>query len=166
MADQAVKIYNLIEAAPEAIVVHCSDPRFQRAFAEFIRDELKLQDGSFIPLVISGGVGSLAEPLKLPKEFRFMKERLRMFLERFESIHRLILINHEDCRHYEWLHNYIGRLFLQRFHSLAERQQADLKKAAELVLKLTSLKLDLELYYARFADARKSKVVFEKVALD
>jgi len=166
MADQAVKIYNLIEAAPEAIVVHCSDPRFQRAFAEFIRDELKLQDGSFIPLVISGGVGSLAEPLKLPKEFRFMKERLRMFLERFESIHRLILINHEDCRHYEWLNNYIGRLFLQRFHNLAERQQADLKKAARLVVGLTSLKLDLELYYARFADTRKSKVVFEKVGLD
>jgi hypothetical protein len=159
-------IYDLIEAAPEAIVVHCSDPRFQRAFAEFIQGELKLRSGSYIPLVISGGVGSLAEPLKLPKEFRFMKERLRMFLERFESIHRLILINHEDCRHYEWLQNYIGKLFLQRFHNLAERQQADLKKAAQLVLGLTSLKLDLELYYAKVADTRKSKVVFEKVALE
>jgi hypothetical protein len=99
MPDQFAKTYDLITAAPEAIVVHCSDPRFQRAFAEFIREELKLQDGSFIPLVISGGVGSLAEPLRLPKEFRFMKERLRMFLDRFESIHQLILINHEDCRH-------------------------------------------------------------------
>ena len=166
MADQAIRIYNLIEAAPEAIVVHCSDPRFQQAFVEFIQNELELRSGSYIPLVISGGVGSLAEPLKLPKEFRFMKERLRMFLERFESIHRLILINHEDCRHYEWLQNYIGGLFLQRFHNLAERQKADLKKAAQLVLGLTSLKLDLELYYARFADARKSKVIFEKVALE
>ncbi len=79
MAEQAIKIYNLIEAAPEAIVVHCSDPRFQRAFAEFIQNELALRSGSYIPLAISGGVGSLAEPLKLPKEFRFMKERLRMF---------------------------------------------------------------------------------------
>lgn len=156
-------IYDVIDAAPEAIVVHCSDPRFQRAFAEFIHQELKLQDGSYIPLVISGGVGSLAEPLKLPKEFRFMKERLRMFLERFESIHRLILINHDDCRHYEWLQSYIGKLFLQRFQNLTERQQADLKKAAQGILTLTSLKLDVELYYARFADARKSQVVFDQV---
>lgn len=156
-------IYDVIDAAPEAIVVHCSDPRFQRAFTEFIHQELKLQDGNYIPLVISGGVGSLAEPLKLPKEFRFMKERLRMFLERFESIHRLILINHEDCRHYDWLQSYIGKLFLQRFQNLTERQQADLKKAAQGILALTSLKIDCELYYAKFADARKSKVVFEKV---
>jgi hypothetical protein len=165
MPDEFAKTYGLIDAAPEAIVVHCSDPRFQRAFAEFIKNELGLRDGEYIPLVVSGGIGSLSEPLLLPKEFRFMKERIRMFLDRFDSVKRVILINHEDCRHYEWLGNYLGRLFLQRFRNMAERQQADLKKVAKIILDLAP-KIQTKLYYAKFADASRNKVVFEEIALD
>ncbi len=163
MADQSTKIYDLIDAAPEAIVVHCSDPRFQRAFAGFIKNELQVEEGKYIPLVVSGGIGSLSEPLKLPKEFRFMKERLRMFLERFDSIKQIVLINHEDCRHYAALQNFIGKLFLQRFHNMAERQQADLKKVAKTILDLAAMRIEIKLYYAQFADASRSKVVFEEV---
>lgn len=166
MPERSIKTYDLIEAAPEAIVVHCSDPRFQRAFLDFIKNELELQDGKYIPLVVSGGVGSLSEPFLLPKEFRFMKERLRFFLERFDSIKRIILINHEDCRHYDWLWDYIGSLFLQRYRNMAERQQADLKKVAKIILDLTSLKIQAKLYYAKFADASRSKIVFEEVKID
>jgi hypothetical protein len=163
MADLSTKTYDLIDAAPEAIVVHCSDPRFQRAFAGFIKNELQLEEGKYIPLVVSGGIGSLSEPLKLPKEFRFMRERLRMFLDRFDSIKQIVLINHEDCRHYEALQNFIGKLFMQRFASMAERQRVDLKKVAKVLLDLSSARIETKLYYAKFADARKSKVVFEEV---
>lgn len=163
MSDQSIKVYDLIDAAPAAIVVHCSDPRFQRAFAEFIKNELRLEEGKYIPLVVSGGVGSLSEPLKLPKEFRFMRERIRMFLDRFDAIAQIVLINHEDCRHYDWLRNFIGKLFLQRFHDMAERQQDDLKKVAKVLLGLASSRIEIKLYYAKFADAGKSKVVFEEV---
>lgn len=163
MVDQTAQIYDLIAAAPEAIVVHCSDPRFQRAFAGFIKNELRLEEGKYIPLVVSGGVGSLSEPLKLPKEFRFMKERIRMFLERFDSIKQIVLINHEDCRHYEALQNFIGKLFMHHFANMAERQRVDLKKVAKVLLDLASARIETKLYYARFADARRSKVVFEEV---
>jgi hypothetical protein len=163
MPDQSIKVYDLIAAAPEAIVVHCSDPRFQSAFAGFIKNELHLEEGRYIPLVVSGGVGSLSEPLKLPKEFRFMKERIRMFLERFDSIEQIVLINHEDCRHYEALQNFIGKLFMQHFANMAERQRVDLKKVAKVLLDLASSRIETKLYYARFADASKSKVVFEEV---
>ena len=163
MADQSTKTYDLIDAAPEAIVVHCSDPRFQRAFAGFIKNELQLEEGQYIPLVVSGGVGSLSEPFTLPKEFRFMKERLRLFLDRFDSIKLVVLINHEDCRHYDWLRNFIGKLFLQRFHNMAERQQADLKKVAKTILDLAARRIEIKLYYAKFTDASRSKVIFEEV---
>ncbi len=163
MPDQPIKIYDLIDAAPEAVVVHCSDPRFQSAFAGFIKNELHLGDGKYIPLVVSGGVATLSEPFMLPKEFKFMKERFRFFLERFDSIREIVLINHEDCRHYDWLRNFIGKLFLQRFHDMAERQQDDLKKVAKVLLGLASSRIEIKLYYAKFADAGKSKVVFEEV---
>lgn len=163
MAAQSTKTYDLIDAVPEAIVVHCSDPRFQSAFAGFIKNELQLEEGQYIPLVVSGGVGSLSEPFTLPKEFRFMKERLRRFLERFDSINEIILINHEDCRHYDGLRNFIGKLFLQRFHNMAERQQADLKKVAKTILDLAARRIEIKLYYAKFADASRSKVIFEEV---
>ncbi len=166
MPEQSTKTYDLLDAAPEAIVVHCSDPRFQRAFADFIRNELRLEEGKYIPLVVSGGVGSLSEPFVLPKEFRFMRERLRMFLERFDSIKRVVLINHEDCRHYDWLWRFIGQLFLQRFHNMPERQRADLKKVAKVILELTAMKIETKLYYAKFADTSRNKIVFEEVTLD
>ncbi len=157
------KTYECVDVDPLAIVVHCSDPRFQKAFGEFIRDELGLKDGEYIPLVISGGVASLSEPLKLPKEFKFMKERLQFFVERFDSITRVILINHEDCRHYEMLKEVIGGLFLHHAPTMVERQQRDLLMVARTLLKLFRPNLSLELYYAKFLDADHKQIVFEKI---
>lgn len=163
MPDQFAKTYDLIDAAPEAVVVHCSDPRFQHAFAGFIKNELQLEEGKYIPLVVSGGVATLSEPFTLPKEFRFMKERFRFFLERFDSIREIVLINHEDCRHYDWLRNFVGKLFLQRFHDMAERQRDDLKKVAKFILELAGVKIQVKLYYAKFTNPSHTKVVFEEV---
>lgn len=161
----STRSYPLVDASPQAIVVHCSDPRFQRAFSDFIRTELGLNDGEYIPLVISGGVASLSEPLKLPKEFKFMKERIELFLERFKSIRRIILINHEDCRHYDQLKSVLGRLFLQRVQSLGERQMNDLKTVARMMLGYAVPGLQMEMYYARLCGGEKQSVVFEKIPL-
>ena len=87
------------EAAPQAVVVYCSAPRFQVAFDQFIEKELGLAKGEFIPLVIAGGAGVLAHPERLPKEFSFMRERFELFRKNYPSIKRIVLINHEDCAH-------------------------------------------------------------------
>jgi len=159
----AIPRYALVEARPLAIVIHCSDPRFQKAFADFIRGELGLHDGEYIPLVVSGGVASLSEPLKLPKEFKFMKERIELFLERFDTIRRIILINHEDCRHYEALKDLLGRIFLQRMEHISEKQRSDLKTVARTLLGLAAPGIGLEMYYARLGGVASKEVVFEKL---
>jgi hypothetical protein len=156
-------LYDVTDSAPEAIVVHCSDPRFQKACREVINNELNLREGAYVPLVISGGVGSLSEPLKLPKEFKFMKERIEQFLKRFDSIQRIILINHEDCRHYELIKSMIGNLFLNRVRDMMERQKIDLKTVSQTLLGLLGAKVDVRMYYARFADSDHTKIVFEKI---
>jgi hypothetical protein len=157
------KVYQLIESDPTAIVIHCSDPRFQKAFKEFINNELGLKDGDYIPLVISGGAGSLSEPLKLPKEFKFMKERIEYFVKRFDSIKRIVLINHEDCKYYESMKNYLGNSFLNRVANLIERQKVDLKSVAKNLLSFFGSRIQGELYYAHFADEKKQSVTFEKI---
>lgn len=159
------RTYELVDARPRAIVIHCSDPRFQKAFAEFIREGLMLAEGEYIPLVISGGVASLSEPLKLPKEFKFMKDRIELFLERFSEIKRIVLINHEDCRHYERLKFALGRLFLQRVQSIGEKQTNDLKTVAKMMLGYAAPGLLVELYYARFCPGETHSVTFEKIPL-
>lgn len=160
---QDQKVYDAVDSEPEAIVVHCSDPRFQKAFKEFIANELKLPEGKYVPLVISGGVGSLSQPLSLPKEFKFMKERIEQFLKRFDSIQRIILINHEDCRHYEVIKSMIGNLLLNRVRDMMERQKIDLKQVSRTLLGLLGARIEVQMYYARFIDSDQKKIVFEKV---
>jgi hypothetical protein len=156
-------IYKLAESRPHAIVIYCSDPRFQRAFREFIGNELHLEEGDYVPLVVSGGVASLSEPLRLPKEFKFMKERIQFFLGRFDSIRRIILINHQDCRHYEALESSLGAIFLQHLRHMTERQIRDLTLVAKTLLGLGVPALQIELYYARIVKNGASTVRFEKV---
>jgi hypothetical protein len=155
--------YCVTGETPVAIVVHCSDPRFQQAFAGFVHHELKFKEGQYIPLVISGGVGSLSEPLKLPKEFKFMKERIELFIDRFDSISQIILINHEDCRHYAMLHSTIGKLFLRNLPTLNDRQKADLGVVAEGLRKLLNTRIEVKVFYARFADIAHTQVTFEQI---
>jgi hypothetical protein len=157
--------YALDRTQPRAIVIYCSDPRFQRAFGEFIRYDLGLGEGEYIPLVTPGGVASFSEPLKLPKEFKFMKDRLEFFFQSFTSARRIILINHEDCRHYEGLKSFLGRLFLHQVSSMGERQRNDLKAVAKMLLGYALPDLVVELYYARIHTEGTGTVVFEKVPL-
>lgn len=158
------KTYNLVGDRPQAIVIHCSDPRFQQAFREFIHEELKLADGEYIPFVIAGGVGSLSEPLKLPKEYKFVRDRIDLFVDRFGSIDRMILINHEDCRQYEAFEQLIGKLFLNRVSGMVERQKIDLAKVSEALAGIVGRRLKFESYFAKFTGDGSKKVTFERVA--
>jgi hypothetical protein len=153
----------LVNPQPEAIVVYCSDPRLQQAFDEFIAGELGLAKGCFIPLVVAGGAGVLANPERLPKEFRFLKERFELFCSQFSSIKRIVLINHEDCKYYESLGQRVLGL-LQGRCAFADLPREDLKSIANIFVRLLShLGVGVELYYARFADKDHSRVTFEKV---
>ncbi len=161
-----LNVYEAVpQARPEAIVVYCSDPRFQTAFDPFIEKELGLRKGQFIPLVIGGGAGVLANPERLPKEFKFMKDRFELFRHHFTSIKRVVLINHEDCAYYKMLVDTIPGFLKERAGSLTHQPRADMEPIAGIFHRLLShLGLSVELYYARFADGDRSKVVFERVA--
>jgi len=154
------------EAAPQAIVVYCSTPRFQMAFEQFIERELGLSKGQFIPLVIAGGAGVLAHPERLPKEFKFMRDRFELFRKNYPSIRRIVLINHEDCAYYRMLTEKIPA-FLRR-HTDSEHHEArdDLGPIAAIFTRLlTHLGVQVELYYARFADADHTQVTFERISI-
>jgi len=146
-------------------VVYCSDPRFQAAFDQFIANELHLAKGSFIPIVIAGGGGVFARPHELPKEFKFMKERLELAREYFPSIRRVILINHEDCGYYGFLKSKVLGLLGARL-AAAIGPREDLPTVAKVFEHLLSqLGLSVELYYAKFTDESRTKVVFEKITV-
>lgn len=159
------KTYDLVtDVKPEAIVIHCSDPRFQPAFAQFLRDELHLSEGQYIPIVVGGGAGVLAHPERLPKEFKFLRDRLEQYRGSiFPSARRIILINHEGCRYYEGLKKRaLGFIGSQKV--LARQPHDDLSAVVRIFARvLPHLGVTLEPYYARFADDSQTRIVFEKI---
>lgn len=162
---RGMNVYDaILETRPEAIVVYCSDPRFQMAFEAFLGNELGLTKGRFIPLVVAGGAGVLARPLTLPKEFKFMKDRLELFRSHFPSLTRVVLINHEDCAYYRQLSSRIVGFQTDRTEDLGTQPRGDLELTAGVFNRfLPHLGLSVELYYAGFADISHGKVIFERV---
>jgi len=163
----AVNVYEAMpEAKPQTIVVYCSAPRFQMAFDQFIEKELGLTKGQFIPLVVAGGAGVLAHPERLPKEFKFMRDRFELFRRNYPSIRRIVLINHEDCAYYRMLTEKIPA-FLRR-HTGDEHHEAreDLGPIAAVFTRLLAhLGVQIELYYARFADPAHTQVTFDRMSV-
>jgi hypothetical protein len=130
-------VYDAVrDARPEAIVVYCSDPRFQTAFDQFIQMELGLAKGHFMPLIIGGGAGVLGHPEQLPKEFKFLKERFELYREVFPSLRRVVLINHEDCRYYEFLKTKLLGFLGPRFVISPEQARDDLALVAKAFKRL------------------------------
>jgi hypothetical protein len=148
---------------PEAIVVHCSDPRFLAALGQFIQRALGLETGRYIPIVVAGGVPVLARPYLLPQEFRFLRERLERHRLDFPSLRRAILINHQDCKYYEMLKSR-GLPFLGLQAQAADLPRADLAAAARAFAEhLAPLGLEVELYHALFADPEQRRIQVERV---
>jgi len=153
----------LSSVSPEAVVIYCSDPRFQGAFQEFIEGTLGLAKGQYIPFVVAGGPGALARPLELPKEFKFMRERLDLFREHFKSIKRIVLLGHEDCAYYKALPISVLEGLLSKVH-IQHLPRADMQLIAKVFTQFLSyLGMQVEFYYAKFANDEHTQVVFDKV---
>ena len=150
---------------PAAIVVHCSDPRFQGAFEEFLEQELHLPKGGYIPIVVGGGAGVLGHPEQLPKEFKFLKERLEHYRQIFPTAHRIILINHEGCRYYQNLKSRALAMIGSRLHLPLDLGRDDLGLVAESFRHfLSHLGYSVELYYAKFSNPEHTHIEIEKVS--
>jgi hypothetical protein len=159
----APRIYDaVVNPTPTAVVVHCGDPRFQAAFLRFIYMELGLREGQYIPLIVRGGGGAFAHPERLPKDFSFLKQRLESHQERFPSIRRIILINHQDCGYYHALSRRVTGVLDTRHPS--EQMLHDLRSLGGIFARLLHhLGLTVEVYYAKFTDETQSKITFEKI---
>ncbi|QQG45629.1 MAG: hypothetical protein HYW89_01775 [Candidatus Sungiibacteriota bacterium] len=155
---KAQRYYPLNDSAKiDAVVVHCSDPRFQEAFRRFIKEELKMEHPA--PLVVPGSISSVGLELAMPKHLKTLKDQVAFMLKHGERP-RLVLINHEDCRAYAAFH---GKLM----HLLLNRQLADLRKAAQIFQKIvpTLSNLPISVYMARLDDKKppEERVYFEKI---
>src|SRR5438093_11977281 len=120
---------------PKALVIHCIDPRFQKAFDEFIHGKLGFGEGEYIPLVVPGGIASVCMGISayLPKHHKILREQIQLALELYQAQEpRVILINHEDCRAYS---NLMKKLPAFAIHgiTLLTRQMDDLKVASSLI---------------------------------
>ena len=145
-------------------MIHCSDPRFQSAFEEFLEYELGLPKGSYIPIVVGGGAGVLGHPEQLPKEFKFLKERLEHYHQIFPTAHRIILINHEGCRYYENLKSRALAIIGARLHMPRDLGREDLSLVSEAFRHfLSHLGYSVEFYFAKFADPGHTHIEIEKV---
>jgi hypothetical protein len=150
---------------PEAVVVYCGDPRLQTAFVPFVESELGLAKGQYIPMVVGGGAGALAYPERLPKEFKFMKDRFELIHRAFPSVQRAVLINHEDCIYYRLLAEKIPGFLTEPASKISDRPGEDLDRIARVFNRLLShLGLKAELYYGKFT-ADHSKMAFDRVLL-
>jgi hypothetical protein len=131
------------------IVVHCSDPRFQWHFHEFLRNGLGVREYGL--MAVPGGPQLLARLEFLPK-FSWSGWRWLKFLVDLTKPKRVILINHEDCR---W---YLSLLRVEDREKLRARELADLR---EIQREFTDrFKVQIEAYYARLEDGVAS---FERV---
>ncbi len=129
------------DAQPGAVVVHCSDPRFQPHFQHFLGHGLAL--GHYALIALPGGA-QLLTPNDLAPKFAWACWRWTKFMVARTRPARFILIAHEDCR---W---YIENGVEADPARLRDRQLLDLRRVrAELAERFPGL--PVELYYARLA---------------
>jgi hypothetical protein len=151
----------LSSASPTAVAVYCGDPRFQAATKQFLESELGMKDGEYVPVIVGGGVASLTEPLLRPKEFKYLKDLLALYLGHFRSVRRVVVINHEDCAKYRVMSEGLGSKFLRNFiDDMVGRQMDDLQKVTKVIASL-SHGIQVERYFARFANPEHTEAVFE-----
>lgn len=143
----------LVLTPPEAIVVHCSDYRFQAAIQEFLRQGLNLS--SYDVLAIPGGAHFASMGDLMPKHLKVGKQSLR-FLIKHHRPHRLILIDHADCAFF------MHRLaFFFPEPSLNEKQIANLRKGRDVLQDWFS-KVTVDAYFAEIHGDHS--VSFTKIA--
>ena len=140
-------------AAPRGegvVVIHCSDPRYQPHFNEFVRKGLDLDRYSLV--AIPGGAQPLTLVEYLPK-FAWSGWRWMKFLAKLAPLRRVILIAHDDCR---W---YFEHGFVKHGGGLRDQQVEDMRRtAAEIRQRFGDV--EVSLYRAALGT---DGAIFEKV---
>jgi hypothetical protein len=127
-----------VESAP--VVVHCSDPRYQPHFQDFLRNGLGLDHYALVAVPGGGQFLTLAE--YLPK-FSWVGWRWVKFVIDLTRPSRVILIAHDDCR---W---YLDSRFAPDPARVRDKMLDDLRRVrAELAERLGPT-ARVELYFAR-----------------
>ena len=147
--------------APRVLVVFCGDPRFQSPVRQFLEKELGFKEGEYLPLVIRGGVASMLLSGFLPKEAKYVNGGIGDYLRQFESIERVILINHEDCGKYKILQR-TAPFLITAGQSLTEKSKSDLALVKHLFGTISPRQVQIDTYFAKFANPNHTEVVFEK----
>lgn len=132
----------------EAIVIHCSDPRFQEGFHQFLRNELGIANS--IPIIVPGGVHDLVNPARI-KAARQLWQQLE-FAMQIGHIKRIVMFTHEDCRwHQRWSTLVSAKL--------GKDITSHLLSAAEMLAE-KRFKVDIECYHAGIEN---DNIVFKRV---
>jgi hypothetical protein len=124
---------------PDALVLHCSDHRFQAANHEFLDEGLRLSSYALISFPGGGHFFSLA--LVLPKFAKVCLQSVAFHVKRARP-RRIVLVAHDDCLFF--------REKVQFFFpeaTFAEKQAANLRRA-RTVLAERFPDLPVEIYYA------------------
>jgi hypothetical protein len=139
-----------VHGSPEAdvIAIHCSDPRYQPHFQQFLNTALGL--GRYGLVAVPGGPQVLTLTDYLPK-FSWAGWRWLKFLVDLARPRRIVLIAHDDCRWY--------RGFLHPAETAPARQQDDLRRVRRLLQERFD-RVHVELYFARLEG---DEAVFEEV---
>ena len=148
--------YPLTEGTPDALVIHCADPRFQGAFRAFLKDDL----GIHMPMVIAlpGVTSHFGMQMIFPKNWYAMRSHIKTMNERHE-VARLVLINHDDCKGYARIADKLGGL-----GRVPEWQRRHLHGLAEFIHKEYLPQASLELYQAHIVgQGVPREVEFEKI---
>ncbi len=133
-----------------AVVVHCSDPRYQPHFQQFLRDGLKLERYGLV--AVPGGAQCLTLTEHLPK-FGWAGWRWMKFMVNLTTPSRVIFIGHFDCR---W---YIDNRFVHDPSLSREKQIEDMKRARAALLERFA-GVPVELYFAKLSG---DEAAFERV---
>lgn len=110
-----------VHPSPESdvVVVHCSDPRYQPYFQQFLGKGLGLERYGLV--AVPGGPQFLTLADYLPK-FSWVGWRWMKFLMDVSKPRRVVLIGHDDCR---W---YLDSRFLHAHAAVGECQLGDLRQ--------------------------------------
>jgi hypothetical protein len=111
---------NTSELGSDVLVIHCSDPRFQPHFQDFLQHGLGLDRYALV--AVPGGPQFLTLTEYLPK-FSWAGWRWLKFLTDLVRPSRVILVGHDDCRWYQ------DQRFLHLHDRLADCQRTDLQQA-------------------------------------
>ena len=137
------------------VVIHCSDPRYQPHFQDFLRNGLGLMHYGLI--AIPGGV-ELLSPSETSDVLRSQGAVWFDFMSKLMSAERCILIAHADCR---W---YVVNGIEPDESRLKEHQSRDLIAVREQIQRRVP-QVEVELYFAEIEEERASFTAVAEPAL-